>query len=124
MVQIKTIAVDFTDGLSIYPKLKDELSKLEVGILVNNVGMLVGIGKPFADIEDDIQVHDIINCNIMSMARMCHLILQQMLVCQRGVIINVGSIACAMTTPFLTIYGATKVYRFTFENQTLATFYL
>lgn len=106
---IKTIAADFTHGQSIYSVLRDALDGLHVGILVNNVGMLVGMGKPFADIKHGRDVHDIINCNVMSMARMCHLILPQMIARRRGVIINIGSIACAMTTPFITVYGATKV---------------
>lgn len=108
-IQIKTIAADFTDGNGIYANLKAQLDKLEVGILINNVGMLVGMGKCFWQIEDAKEVHDIVNCNIMSMARMCHLILPQMIKRGNGVIINIGSIACSMPTPYLAIYGGTKV---------------
>ena len=65
-IQIKTIAVDFTEGQSIYPKLKAELNQLEIGILVNNVGMLIGF-DPYGDLEDDRELHNIVNCNILSM---------------------------------------------------------
>lgn len=106
---MKTIAVDFTEGQKIYAILKEELSKLQIGVLVNNVGMLFGFGRRFGNIEDDKSIHDIINCNILSMARMCHIILPQMIKRKNGVIINIGSLSSAMPTPYLTIYGATKV---------------
>lgn len=110
-VEIKTIAVDFTDGNSIYPKLSAELNQLEIGILVNNVGMAVGFAERFADIADEKSLHDIINCNIMSMARMTRLVLPQMIERKRGVIVNIGSISSAFSTPLATIYGATKVFQ-------------
>jgi 17beta-estradiol 17-dehydrogenase / very-long-chain 3-oxoacyl-CoA reductase len=108
-IQVKTIAVDFTDGQRIYVTLKEELSKLQIGILINNVGMLNGFGRRFGNVEDDKSIHDIINCNILSMARMCHMVLPQMIKRQNGVIVNIGSLSSAMPTPLLTIYGATKV---------------
>ncbi len=66
-VDIKTIAVDFTDGNSIYSKIEAELSQLEIGILVNNVGMAVGFAERFAEIADEKSLNDIVNCNILSM---------------------------------------------------------
>ncbi len=71
--------------------------------------MLIGFGRRFGNIEDDKSIHDIINCNILSMARMCHMVLPQMIKRQNGVIVNIGSLSSAMPTPLLTIYGATKV---------------
>ena len=58
---MKTLAVDFTDGQSIYPKLKQELDQLEIGILVNNVGMSAGFAEPFADMKTNQDVGDILN---------------------------------------------------------------
>ena len=71
--------------------------------------MLIGFGQCFGNIEDDKGIHDIINCNIMSMARMCHMVLPQMIKRGKGVVINIGSLSSAMPTPYLSIYGATKV---------------
>ena len=59
-VQVKTLAVDFTDGLSIYEKLQNELDQLEIGILVHNVGMAPGFGDPFVEIKSN-HVVDVIN---------------------------------------------------------------
>lgn len=71
--------------------------------------MAVGFAERFADIADEKSLHDIINCNIMSMARMTRLVLPQMIERKRGVIVNIGSISSAFSTPLATIYGATKV---------------
>lgn len=120
-IQVKTIAVDFTESQKIYNTLRDELNKLQIGILINNVGMLIGFGQRFGNIEDDKSIHDIINCNILSMARMCHIILPQMTKRKKGVIVNVGSLSSAMPTPYLTIYGATKV-KFNIKSYTFITF--
>lgn len=109
-VNIKTIAVDFTDGNSIYSKIETELSQLEIGMLINNVGMAVGFAERFTDIADEKSLNDIVNCNILSMVRMSRLILPQMIERKRGVIVNIGSISGAFSTPLATIYGATKAF--------------
>lgn len=107
---VKTVAVDFTDGDSIYSQLRDELTQLEVGILINNVGMTnEGVGKVFSTVDEEESLRQIINCNIMSMVRVCHIVVPQMIERKRGVIVNVGSLSAAIPTPFLTVYGATKV---------------
>ena len=111
MVQIRTIAVDFTEGQSIYPMLRFELANLSVGLLVNNVGMDVPFG-PFVELQPEEEIEKIINCNIMSMARLTNLLLPGMRKKQRGIIINVGSIWGTGSTPWATLYGATKVIIF------------
>lgn len=99
--------MDFTSQ-SIYGKLKDELNGLKIGILVNNVGMMPDFGRNFESLSEN-EIHDLINCNVMSMARMCHIIIPQMVERKKGVVINIGSLSSAMLTPCLTTYGATKV---------------
>lgn len=104
---MKTIAADFTDGTGIYGKIENELTKLEVGILVNNVGMVVA--SEFCAIKDENSLNQIVNCNVVSMLRMCHIVLPQMIKRKRGIVINVGSIASVLPTPLIAVYGATKV---------------
>ena len=87
------------------------MENLEIGMLVNNVGMITTeFPGRFADMTDKKEIHDLINCNIMSMARMCYMVLPQMIQRKKGVIINVGSIAALIPTPMETLYGASKVY--------------
>jgi len=87
------------------------LKNLEIGMLVNNVGMITtNFPGSFVDMKEEKEIHDLINCNIMSMARMCRMILPQMVQRRKGVIINVGSVAALIPTPLETLYGASKVY--------------
>ena len=76
------------------------------------------------DTIDGANVRSIINCNIMSMARMCNMILPQMVRRKSGVIINIGSIACAMPTPLLTLYGGSKVITRGYSNKCIFTNFL
>lgn len=107
-IQIRTVAVDFTEGQSIYAKLQKELSNLSVGILVNNVGMKLP-SAGVADVSSGDDINDIINCNVMSMARLTNLVLPSMRKRKRGLIINIGSLAGSASAPMRTTYGATKV---------------
>lgn len=53
--------MDFTDEASIYKLVANELANLEIGILINNVGMNVGFCQPFAELSSEKSVRDIIN---------------------------------------------------------------
>lgn len=111
--------MDFTneDQSVIYAKLGSELANLPVGVLVNNVGMSVGAG-PFLDVFPDGELlGDMVNCNVMSMARMTHLILPGMMRRKSGVVINIGSIASVGVTPLEAAYGATKVQSKKFHSK-------
>ena len=57
--------MDFTDGVSIYGRLASELAQLDVGVLINNVGMSNDGPEPYAEHVEQL-VPDLINCNIMS----------------------------------------------------------
>lgn len=107
-VQVRTIAVDFTEPRATYDKLKNELSNLEVGVLVNNVGMSLEFNE-LSKIDNEYLLNDIVNCNALSMARMCHLVLPKMVEKRKGIIINVGSMTGCIPTPLALMYGATKV---------------
>ena len=108
---IKTLAVDFTRD-DIYDKIGQQLNELEVvDVLVNNVGMSFKIGEYFTKITDlKAFIHSIINCNIVSMTRMIHLILPKMVDRKRGIIINISSFSATTPVPLLSIYSATKCF--------------
>ncbi|KAI9556833.1 hypothetical protein GHT06_016625 [Daphnia sinensis] len=110
LVRVKTVAVDFTGDRSIYKAIASELMNLDVGILINNVGMNPGFCQPFTDLEDENVLDDIIHCNVLSMTRMTHMILPGMIRRGRGVILNIGSISGAFATPLATVYAATKAF--------------
>lgn len=74
--------------------------------------MAVGFAEPFSNIKDGRELHDIVNCNIMSMVRMCHIVLPKMIEHKKGIIVNIGSLSGVIAAPLATIYGATKVIMF------------
>jgi len=116
-IQVKTIAVDFTEDRSIYRRIAAELGDLEIGVLINNVGMCQNFCEPFIDIAGEHVIDDLINCNVVSVARMIHMILPGMIQRRRGVILNIGSLAGAVCTPLATLYGATKAFVNSFSRD-------
>uniref|UniRef100_A0A3B3RMA3 Hydroxysteroid (20-beta) dehydrogenase 2 n=1 Tax=Paramormyrops kingsleyae TaxID=1676925 RepID=A0A3B3RMA3_9TELE len=102
--QTRIIQTDFTEGPQIYPRIAEKLQGLEIGILVNNVGMnYAGMLVSFLDVPDPEQrITQVINCNILSVTQVsvpgC-----------KGLIINVSSEAASAPQPLLTLYSATKV---------------
>lgn len=117
-VHIRTIAVDFTEGQSIYPLLRFELANLPsgVGLLINIIGMDVSL-DPSAELTPDDKIQKIINCNIMAMTRLTNMLLPGMIQKQRGIIINVGPLRGTdfsnltnTSESYNLIYGATKAF--------------
>ncbi|KAM6223646.1 very-long-chain 3-oxoacyl-CoA reductase-B-like [Rhynchocyon petersi] len=108
----RVIQVDFTGGLEIYEAIEEGLKGLEIGILVNNVGMPFGnkLGKMLNSENLAKRLSNIINCNMMSMAQMTRIILPQMVSRHRGIIINISSAVEKRPTPFLAVYSATKAF--------------
>ncbi|XP_069799584.1 very-long-chain 3-oxoacyl-CoA reductase-B-like [Dendropsophus ebraccatus] len=108
----KVIQLDFTGGPEIYPKVEQELKELDIGILVNNVGMTYSelpvrfLGLP--DVNE--RVTAIMNCNMTSAVQMTRIVLPHMIQRKKGLIINLSSEAGSHPFPMLTIYSATKVF--------------
>ena len=69
-----------------------------------------------AEVPSGEQFGDIINCNIMSMARLTNLLLPAMRGKKRGLIVNIGSVAGTGFAPMRTTYGASKVTRLYNKN--------
>ncbi|XP_040271172.1 very-long-chain 3-oxoacyl-CoA reductase-like isoform X1 [Bufo bufo] len=108
----KIIQLDFTGGSEIYPKVEKVLKDLDIGILVNNVGMIYQPGPSrFLDVSDiNKRISNILNCNILSMVHMTRIVLPRMVVRKKGLIINISSAAGAHPYPMTAIYGATKAF--------------
>ncbi|XP_044290972.1 very-long-chain 3-oxooacyl-coA reductase let-767-like isoform X4 [Varanus komodoensis] len=80
----KVIQTDFTEGSEIYAPIQAALQGLEIGLLVNNVGMIQEKFDGFLNIPDvGKHINDIVNCNLLSTVKMTELILPQMLARKR-----------------------------------------
>ncbi|MEQ2302526.1 hypothetical protein AMECASPLE_007630 [Ameca splendens] len=107
-----TIQVDFTEGGSIYSSIAKELQGLQIGILVNNVGMTcTDHFAYFLETPDAEQkITQIINCNTLSVTQMTRLVLPGMVDRGTGLIINISSEMGVRPHPLLALYSATKIF--------------
>uniref|UniRef100_A0A4W5PLJ2 3-ketoacyl-CoA reductase n=1 Tax=Hucho hucho TaxID=62062 RepID=A0A4W5PLJ2_9TELE len=102
-VETKTIAVDF--GLSdIYPKIEAGLAGLEIGVLVNNVGISYPYPEYFLHIPDlDNFITNMINVNMTSVCQVRVLL-------SKGVVLNISSASGMYPVPLLTVYSSSKAF--------------
>ncbi|XP_016140097.1 testosterone 17-beta-dehydrogenase 3-like [Sinocyclocheilus grahami] len=77
--EIKVIAADFTKD-DIYDHIQEKIKGLDIGILVNNVGILPSqIPCKLLETSDlEERIHDVINCNVKAMVKMCRIVLPGM----------------------------------------------
>jgi 17beta-estradiol 17-dehydrogenase / very-long-chain 3-oxoacyl-CoA reductase len=119
-VKTKTVDIDYSSSDEKYiPRLEEDLKDLEIGVLVNNVGMSYQFPDEFLALGNK-RMKDMIAINITALNAMTRLVLPGMEKRGKGAIINIGSIASAVPFPMLAVYAATKAYvdKFTYAlNQ-------
>ncbi|KAM4677982.1 uncharacterized protein O3C94_009989 [Discoglossus pictus] len=107
----KVIQANFKGGSEIYQPIEDGLKGLDIGILVNNVGMAFPVPTQFLNIPNLKQwLTDIINCNIVSMVQMTRIVLPNMVKKKKGLIINISSEAGTRPYHMVTVYSSSKVF--------------
>ncbi|GFS44771.1 very-long-chain 3-oxoacyl-CoA reductase [Nephila pilipes] len=118
-VKTKTIAVDITDDSSIYDKIRTEIQDLDIGVLVNNVGMSYPYAEYLTKVPNaETFVENLIKANIVSCTRMTLLVLPVMEKAGKGVILNISSLSALSPMPLLSMYSASKVYVNFFSKAT------
>ncbi|XP_036605596.1 testosterone 17-beta-dehydrogenase 3 [Trichosurus vulpecula] len=105
---VKIIQADFTKD-DIYEHIKENLQGLEIGILVNNVGMFHRYFPCRFLIGSD-EIQNLIHCNISSVVKMTRLILRDMEIRRKGLVLNISSGAGRFPWPLLTMYSSTKAF--------------
>uniref|UniRef100_A0A8C6UMD9 3-ketoacyl-CoA reductase n=1 Tax=Neogobius melanostomus TaxID=47308 RepID=A0A8C6UMD9_9GOBI len=109
-VETRTIAADFGKS-DIYPKIEAGLSGLEIGVLVNNVGVSYPYPEYYLHIPDlDNFITNMINVNITSVCQMTRLVLPRMVDRSKGVILNISSASGMYPLPLLTVYSSSKAF--------------
>jgi len=106
----KTLAIDFSrpEEGKIYERLEAEVKGLDVGILVNNVGLAYPSAQYFSELPAQF-IDDLINVNVRSVLRTTHIVYGGMSERKRGAIVCVGSGASVLPTdPLYAAYAATK----------------
>ncbi|XP_015855763.1 17-beta-hydroxysteroid dehydrogenase type 3 isoform X2 [Peromyscus maniculatus bairdii] len=105
--RVKIIQADFTKE-DIYDDIKEKLKGLEIGILVNNVGMLPSL-FPSHFLNTPGEIQSLIHCNITSVVKMTQLVLKHMESRRKGLILNISSGIALCPWPLYALYSASKV---------------
>lgn len=107
-VETKTIAFDFGERTD-YEKIESGLSGLNIGVLVNNVGMGYGYPEWFDSVPME-TFDKMISVNMVSLVKMSHIVLRGMLERKKGILIHVSSASAHLPIPLLTVYSASKAF--------------
>ncbi|KAF7291499.1 Very-long-chain 3-oxoacyl-CoA reductase [Mycena kentingensis (nom. inval.)] len=108
--------IDFAAaGETEYEALTRELSAMDIGVLVNNVGK----SHPYPGYLSDIpltEMKDIVKINVDATLRVTHAVLPGMVQRKRGLVLNIGSFAGSVPSPMLAPYSGTKAFLSTFTS--------
>uniref|UniRef100_A0A183C747 Very-long-chain 3-oxoacyl-CoA reductase n=1 Tax=Globodera pallida TaxID=36090 RepID=A0A183C747_GLOPA len=110
-VQVRTVQFDFTNAkLADYEQhIFAQLNDINVGILVNNVGMVNGYPERLDKSPGGIQeTVDIAVVNVLPVTILSAFVLRQMANRGRGVIVNVASAAALCNWYYYGVYSAAK----------------
>eukprot|EP00039_Didymoeca_costata_P018763 m.334862 g.334862 ORF g.334862 m.334862 type:complete len:304 (+) comp17452_c0_seq1:52-963(+) len=107
-VDVKIIPADMGNSADL-AKVGEQLKKLSVGVLINNVGISYDYPEYFLEVPED-RIDSLINLNVISVTKMCRMVLPGMVSRGKGAIVNVSSISGSVPMSLLTVYSATKAY--------------
>ncbi|PON42337.1 Short-chain dehydrogenase/reductase [Parasponia andersonii] len=110
--RIKSLVFDFSGDISAGIEVVEEAIKgLDVGILINNVGVTYPAAGYFHEVAEKVWMN-IVRVNLEGTTRVTRAVLPGMLERKRGAIVNIGSGAAIVVPshPLYTIYAATKAY--------------
>ncbi|KAK3102348.1 hypothetical protein FSP39_010677 [Pinctada imbricata] len=108
-VETCTVPVDFNLGPDVYSIIWNAIKDKEIGILVNNVGVMYDFPQQFLDVPQE-RLWQLINVNVAAATMMTYMVMPQMVERRKGAIVMMSSRACTQITPHMTIYAATKSF--------------
>ena len=114
------IAEDLTHSTALTSIINTlQVEKLDIGVLVNNVGILGPHWMPFLEMEEN-DIKDIMNVNMMATVSLCHAVLPGMVKNGKGAVINISSVCSNFSVTYLATYTASKRFISAF-TKTIST---
>ncbi|XP_038892142.1 very-long-chain 3-oxoacyl-CoA reductase-like protein At1g24470 [Benincasa hispida] len=111
--KVKIIELDFTDddisaGIA---EIKEVIEDLDVGILINNVGITYPNASFFHEVDEKVWMN-VFKVNVKGTTWVTKAVLPKMIKKNKGAIVNIGSGAAVIVPshPLYAIYAATKAY--------------
>jgi 17beta-estradiol 17-dehydrogenase / very-long-chain 3-oxoacyl-CoA reductase len=109
-VQIKNVVVDFSGDIDEgVQKIKETIEGLDVGVLINNVGVSYPCARFFHEVDEGL-LKNLIKVNVEGTTKVTQAVLHGMLKKKKGAIVNIGSGAAIVipSDPLYAVYAATK----------------
>nr|GMD53266.1 very-long-chain 3-oxoacyl-CoA reductase 1-like [Ipomoea batatas]GMD54736.1 very-long-chain 3-oxoacyl-CoA reductase 1-like [Ipomoea batatas]GMD58065.1 very-long-chain 3-oxoacyl-CoA reductase 1-like [Ipomoea batatas] len=111
-IEIKSVVVDFSgdldDGVR---RIREAIEGIDVGVLINNVGVSYPYARFFHEVDDKL-LADLIKVNVEGTTKVTQAVLPGMIQRKKGAIVNIGSGAAIVipSDPLYSVYAATKAY--------------
>lgn len=110
-VETRTVPLDFNSAADddfVAPVMR-VAKDLDVAVLVNNAGMSYDHAEYFEALEPA-KIQALVNLNVLSLSKLTHAVLPQMIEAKSGAIVNVSSASSLVSEPLYAVYSATKAY--------------
>jgi len=107
-VQAKVVVEDFAKEGAV-SRVVDKVANRELGVLVNNVGVMGAHFMPYLDMDQE-EVEKMIRVNTITAAQLCHALLPPMVARGQGAVVNIASIMAYQPMAYCTLYTATKYF--------------
>ncbi|TVY26790.1 Very-long-chain 3-oxoacyl-CoA reductase [Lachnellula hyalina] len=109
-VKVKVLAMDFAkDDEKDYAALQALVNDLDVGILINNVGLSHSIPIPFIETPKE-EIRDIIGINCLATLKVTQIVAPGMVKRKKGLILTMGSFGGWIPIPLLATYSGSKAF--------------
>ncbi|CAK9172369.1 unnamed protein product [Ilex paraguariensis] len=108
--QIKIIVLNFSGDVAAgVREMEAAIEGLEVGVLINNVGVTYSEARLFHEVEEEVWMN-VVRVNLVGTSLVTRAVLPGMIKRRRGAIVNIGSGAAIVVPshPLYAIYAATK----------------
>ncbi|KAL7134997.1 hypothetical protein ABFS83_11G063300 [Erythranthe nasuta] len=111
-VDVKIFELDFSgDVVAGVSRMKEAVKGLDIGVLINNVGVTYPEAMYFDEVDEKIWMN-LVRVNVVATTFVTGAVLPGMVARGRGAVVNIGSGASAIVPshPLYAIYAATKGY--------------